>query len=244
MASEDRVLVDTVVKADPDTVWKAVREPDAVHRWFGWDDEGLAAEIEHMFVEQPEGDDDARTVAWPDGDVIDLEPADDGATRVRLTRRAHEDPDAAIGVYDPIDEGWITFVQQLRFSLEHHPGADRRTVSVTGVDLGPEDDALLARLGLRELGEQPVGSGYTLSRADGSTFTGEIYFQTDLQIGLTVAEEGNALLVIARIPPAAAPPNGTATFVLSTYGLDDEHFAALQDRWSTWWDVEAEAPAG
>jgi hypothetical protein len=34
------------------------------------------------------------------------------------------------GVYDEVNEGWLTFFQQLRFYLERHPGQERRTVHV------------------------------------------------------------------------------------------------------------------
>ncbi len=240
-STEDRVLVDLVVHAHPDAVWEALRDPDVVHRWFGWDAEGLAAEIQEIFVTQPEasegsagdGEDGARVVTWPDGDRISVTPAEDGA-RLVVTRQDHRGADFD-GVYDPIDEGWITFAHQLQFALERHPGVDRRTVSATGVDLGPDDDALLARLGLRPLGEASVGSPYVVERPDGTRFSGEVVFQADLQLGLSVAEEGDALLVIARTPPATAPPHGTAMFVLSTYGHDDDAFAATEDRWSYWW---------
>jgi hypothetical protein len=34
------------------------------------------------------------------------------------------------GVYDEVNEGWLTFFQQLRFYLERHPGRERRTVQI------------------------------------------------------------------------------------------------------------------
>ena len=36
--------------------------------------------------------------------------------------------DAAVD--DDVNEGWLTFTQQLRFMLERHPGADRETVHI------------------------------------------------------------------------------------------------------------------
>ncbi len=234
MTGTERVLVDTHVTAAPDEVWRALRDPERAHHWFGWDYPGLAAEIEEIFVGQATVDDDARTVAWADGDAFRLDPADDGTTRLQVVRRV-----SSADVHDPIDEGWITFAQQLRFWLERHPGEPRRTVSATGVDLGSDDAPLLTRLGLRPFGSEPVGSRYELPGPDGAAVTGEVYFQTDLQLGLSIAEERDALLVVARTPPAAAPPHGQAMFVLSTYGLDDDAFADVERRWSAWW-----SPAG
>jgi uncharacterized protein YndB with AHSA1/START domain len=237
--AQERLLVDAVVAAPVDAVWDALREPDRIRRWFGWDDEGLEAEIRQIFLDDVTADDDARTLTWRHGDRIAVAPASTGADRtdLRLTRRGHPE-NAWDGVHDPVDEGWITFTQQLRFLLERHPGDERRTVLATGVDLGPDDDALLDRLGLRSLGDDPVGSRYTVTRPDGSTFSGDIVFQTDLQIGLSVDEEDDALLVVARTPPASGPPHGTAMFLLSLYGAlaaDDERRAATEQRWRDWW---------
>lgn len=241
--ARERLLVEAAVDAPTDTVWAALRDPDQLRRWFGWDEAGLQAEIGQIFHDAVTADDDARTLTWADGDRIEVHPDDQqgehdgGRTRVRLVRRGH--PEAAWdGVHDPVDEGWITFVQQLRFLLERHRGADRRTVRAADLDLGPDDDALLDRLGLRSLGDEPVGSRYTVTRPDGSTFGGEVVFQTDLQIGLSVDEDDDALLVVARTPPASAPPHGTVTFLLSLYGdlaADEQRRADAEQRWRSWW---------
>jgi hypothetical protein len=62
------------------------------------------------------------------GGTIALEARGDG-TVVRVTR-----PTSEAG-YDEVDEGWLTFIQQLRFYLERHPGQKRRTLHVaTGGD--------------------------------------------------------------------------------------------------------------
>lgn len=234
-AQQDRTLVEMEIDAPIEVVWGAVREPEQVRRWFGWDDESLPAEIDEIFVQRATADDDVHAITWADGDRLALDDRGE-RTGLVLTRQGHAGADEFDGVYDPIDEGWITFTQQLRFSLEHHRDEDRRTVAATAVDLGPEDDALLAGLNLRSLGDEPVGARYTVDRADGSTFSGEVFFQSDLQLGLTVAEERDALLVVARTPPASAPPHGHASFILSTYGLDDDEAAEVASRWTSWWN--------
>lgn len=230
---QERVLVAMEVDAPVDVVWAALREPAEVRRWFGWDDEGLAAEIEEIFVERAQVDDDARTITWADGDRFALEERGE-KTGLLVMRRGHAGSEPFDGIHDPIDEGWITFTQQLRYSLERHRGEDRRTAFASR-ELGPEDDALLARLGVRDLGDAEVGAAYTVERADGSSFSGEVFFQTDLQVGLTVAEEHDGLLVIARTPPASTRPGGQAMFVLSAYGLDDAELVDLERRWTAWW---------
>ena len=52
----ERVLVDMEVDAPVGVVWAALRDPAEVRRWFGWDDVGLAAEIEEIFVERAQVD--------------------------------------------------------------------------------------------------------------------------------------------------------------------------------------------
>ncbi|MBX9243984.1 hypothetical protein ICW40_04075 [Actinotalea ferrariae] len=235
--ARQRVLVDMLIAAAPDDVWTALRDPEVVGRWFGWDYEGLDAEIRLIFGDAVTADDAARTLSWPDGDRFELEAEGDG-TRLRVARTHHDEFD---GAYDPVDEGWITFAQQLRFALERHPGQERRTVSVHGLGLGPHEAPLLSELGLRMLGDDPVGNAYEVQRADGSTFTGEVFFQTDLQIGLTVADEGDALLVVARTPPSAAPPDGEVMLVLSVYDVDEERLAEVERRWTAWWSGPEEA---
>lgn len=230
----ERLLVDMVVGAPVDAVWAALRDPEEIRRWFGWDDDGLDHEVRQIFHDQATADDDARRLTWSDGDRIEV-AAEGSDARLRVVRHGHTAWD---GIHDPVDEGWITFTQQLRFALERHPGQDRRTVLAGGLDLGPDDDALLDRLGLRTLGDEPVGSRYTLTHPDGSTSGGEVFFQTDLQLGLTVEEEDDALLVVARTPPASAPRHGRVMFLLSLFGdlaADDGRRTAAEQRWRRWW---------
>jgi hypothetical protein len=235
MVDDERMLLDMRVDAPAPRVWAALREAEEIPRWFGWDYDGLSAEIQQIFVDEAEPDDDARTLRWPTGDRIEVVELDEASSEVRVRRHGHTGIESFDGVFDPIDEGWITFLQGLRFYLERHDGEPRRTVSTLGVGLGSEDDPLLTRLGLRALGDDPVGAPYTVQRADGTTFSGEIFFQTDLQVGLSVVEEGDALLVVARTPPTSAPPDGEAMFLLSTYGLDDAALAEVERRWTGWW---------
>lgn len=237
--ADTRVLIDLTVQATVDDVWAALTDPVAVRQWFGWEYEGLDDEIRLIFAEQATADGGAHTLAWPDGDSIVLTERD-GGTGVQVRRPPHGP--TFDGVHDPVDEGWITFLHQLRFALERHRGQERRTVMSPAVDLGSDDDPLLARLGLRGLGDEAAGEPYSVERPDGSRFAGQIWFQTDLQIGLTVADEGDALLVVARTPPGSAPPRGSAMFLLNLYGYDDAQVADAERRWTAWW--AGDAPQG
>jgi hypothetical protein len=120
----DPVICEVVVAAPADAVWRALRDPAEIRRWFGWDYDGLDAEIQQIFVDEATADDAARAVDFGEGGAIALEEQGD-RTAVRVTRPAPAGQDG----FDEINEGWITFVQQLRFYLERHPGEDRRTAT-------------------------------------------------------------------------------------------------------------------
>jgi uncharacterized protein YndB with AHSA1/START domain len=123
----DPVICEVVIAAPADAVWRALREPSEIRRWFGWDYDGLDEEIEYIFQSQAKADDAARLLDFGEGGAIALEDRGD-VTAVRVTR-------AVADGYDEVNEGWITFVQQLRFYLERHDGRERRTVHIaTGGD--------------------------------------------------------------------------------------------------------------
>ena len=97
-----------------------------------------------------------------DGSRFALERAGD-ATVVRLTM-----PDPGAG-YDEIREGWASFVTQLRFALERHPGEERRTLQLSGsgpapLDPGPAGERVRGR---HDLGRALVGRGAVPQRAPG-----------------------------------------------------------------------------
>jgi uncharacterized protein YndB with AHSA1/START domain len=119
----DPVIVEVEIAAPADAVWRALREPAEIRRWFGWEYDGLDEEIRFIFFQESTADDAARTLDGGPGGTIALEARGD-RTVVRVTRSAPG------GGYDEINEGWLTFVQQLRFYLERNPGRDRRTVHV------------------------------------------------------------------------------------------------------------------
>jgi hypothetical protein len=126
----DPVICEVVIAAPADAVWRALREPSEIRRWFGWDYDGLDAEIEYIFLGEAKADDAERVLDMGVGGMIALEHRGD-ATVARVTRAAGEG-------YDEVNEGWITFIQQLRFYLERHPGRDRRTELVETVEGGEE----------------------------------------------------------------------------------------------------------
>src|SRR4051812_34102033 len=103
--------VEIAVEAGRDEVWEAVTRPQVLHQWFGWDYDGLDAEIRHIFVKEatlwaPE------RMGWADGSYLEVSGDGDRA-RVHVAREG--DGPAVPEQYDAIEEGWRAFLTQLRF---------------------------------------------------------------------------------------------------------------------------------
>lgn len=199
-----------VVRAPIDRVWRALRDPADIRRWHGWLEPGLDAEIQHIYVDGARTGERPYELVVEPLDVFGLERHEDG-TVVRLDRAPREQVPEWADWYDDITQGWVSFLQQLRFALERHPDVDRRTLFWvgSGEPAAPllDDDALPA----------PV-----LGR----------WFRTDLQDGVVVDELGPGLLLVARKDASLGGPGAMAT--LSTYGVDDAGWDALRRRWTAW----------
>jgi hypothetical protein len=124
--------VEVSLAAGRDEVWDMLTQPPALHQWFGWDYDGLDAEIQQIFV------DEATLVApermgWADGSYLEV-TGDDDACTVRVVRLGEQgvDPDR----YDAIEEGWRAFLVQLTFLIEERPKSARRTLHLTGETTG------------------------------------------------------------------------------------------------------------
>ena len=122
-------IAELTLPAEPGQVWRHLREPALISRWFGWDYEGLGHEIDVIFLQEVSVDDRAHVLDFGDGieagDRFEL--TDHGVeTLLTVIRGAPADG------YDEIAEGWITFTQQLRFALERGGRAERRTLHLTG----------------------------------------------------------------------------------------------------------------
>jgi uncharacterized protein YndB with AHSA1/START domain len=123
------VLFEVVIAAPPDRVWRAFRDKAEVRRWFGWDYDGLDDEIDMVFFGEDAADDDAMTLDFGPYGRLTLSEQE-GQTVVRLVRAAPTGSDSWDGIYDDVNEGWLTFMQQLRFMLERHPGENRETLHI------------------------------------------------------------------------------------------------------------------
>ena len=132
--------VEITVPAGRDEVWAAVTRPVVLHQWFGWDYDGLDAEIRQIFVNETTLRSPGR-MGWADGSTLEVS-GDDGRARVRVARESTGS--AGPEVYDAIEEGWRAFLTQLRFLLERRPQGRRRTLYLTGETTGRQALTLAA----------------------------------------------------------------------------------------------------
>jgi len=235
MSTSDRVIIEIVVAAPIDVVWQALRDPVEIGRWFGWDSPALADEIDFIFrkaLTVSETDHTLRGIDVPDR--ITLEASGE-QTIVRVVRSAPVTDVSWQGIYDDMVEGWITFMQQLRFALERHRGADRRTLFLNGRARAAGTALPGDALGLGALSTVPVGERYAITTPFGERLEGTVWFRAAYQIGVTVDAFGDGLLIPNDRPQTSKSPHGGGNLVMTTYGLSDRAFADLQERWERWW---------
>ncbi len=234
-------LVDVRLDAPVEEVWRHLREPALVRRWFGWDYAGLEEEIAGIFGEHAAADEAARTIAWVYGpghaDAFGLEP-DGNATILRATR---ESPEPADG-YDAIAEGWVTFLQQLRFALARHPGKERRTLHFSSRVENAGGLPVARALGLGGALEVLPGAAYEAQDGPDGPLTGTVWFRSAHQLGVTIDELGDGLLVLWEKPSAAAPPHGEASVTVSAYGPGSAALDEAAGRYRAWWSERVGAP--
>lgn len=165
-------MTEVTIDVPAERVWHALRDRAELRRWHGWDYPEIDAEIEQVYFTDATADDATRTLDTG-GTEITVAP---GST---VTFRMTTPPDDPMwqGWYDQVREGWVTFAQQLRYALERHPGEDRTTAYVEGPQERPDLGAPGDRYAWRGL-------------------TGEVWFRSDHQLGLTVDQWGGGLLVL------------------------------------------------
>ena len=226
MSGHNRAEFQVTIAAPVEAVWRALRVPVEIRRWFGWDYDGIEAEIEHIFVEEAEAAEEELTITWSHGDVFTLE-ARGNQTVVRVSRPAPDE-----GTWDDIYEGWMMFVQQLRFALERHPGEERKVFQLW-ISRDPASGLPADALGLGKLGSTAIGQRYELDSPVGERMTGVVWYRSPHQIGVSVDRYGDGLIVVAGSD--SAPGRGMA--IVTTYGQDDAVFERIRARWTAWWQA-------
>jgi hypothetical protein len=222
-----------VINSDAQQVWTMLREPSRVAEWHGWQADDQAAEINEIYFSPNvvEGADHTSLVV-DGGDVFTLKPVATG-TEVSVTRAAM-DHDSEWAAWDEdITQGWLTFLQQLRFALERHPHGRRRTIffSVPGTE-----GSAIEKLGISDV--PSPGEPYSLTLATGEEITGKVWFRSNHQVGLTVhgyAEHGEGLVIVADQPSIPdIRPDGGSLVIVSTYDLGAHRLEDVRKYWDKW----------
>ncbi|MCA4134381.1 SRPBCC domain-containing protein [Arthrobacter sp. M4] len=222
-----------VINADAQQVWTMLREPSLVAEWHGWEAEDLRDEINEIYFKGTVVEDPNHTSLTVDGgDSFELKTVPTG-TEVSVTRAAM-DHNSEWAMWDEdITQGWLTFLHQMRFALEHHPHGHRRTLffQATG-----GEGSIIDKLGLKELPKP--GEAYSATLATGEEISGKVWYKTNHQVGLTVksyADHNDGLLIVADQPKIDdVRPDGGAMVIASTYGLGAHDFDAIRERWDDW----------
>jgi len=211
------------INASPDEVWHALRDREQLRRWHGWHTDGLDEEIDVIYFSD-EVREDGHTLSMG-GDVFAV-TSRGGRTILKLTRAPKGSNPEWDDYYDDITEGWTTFMQQLRFALERHPGVDRQTLHLSS----DADDKRATSL-TSVVSGQP-GSRYAFTTPGGEVLSGEVWFRSPHQVGLTVDGWGDGLLVAGEVPPSLAHPLGASQMVLTGY---NDTFPVSAKAWQSWW---------
>lgn len=223
--------IEITVYTTVDAAWQALRDTETLRRWHGWDTDEIAEEIQSIYFTDVTVDDQRRVLVANGGDRFEVHPQPDGV-RVTLTRAPLSGDPEWDAYYDDITEGWISFLQQLRFILSHHTSGARRTLFFSNQHV--HSSTVVDRLGLTGVAATPAGSPYTATVVGGRT-TGTVWFRSTHQLGLTIDAWGPGLLVLAGNAPSQTSPAGSATAILNTYNLDDTAFGQVSEQWSAWW---------
>jgi hypothetical protein len=123
--------VEVTVDAPRDAVWRALTEVEQIRHWFGWEYDGLADEIEFIFVKHATLHPPDRIELGYDGG-IELDEAGPERTVVRAYKPGDATSAEWKDVYGGIEEGWITFFNQLRHRFAVAPSGVRRMLVLNG----------------------------------------------------------------------------------------------------------------
>lgn len=224
----DLVIAEVEVDAPIDAVWRALREPAEIRRWHGWDTEDLDEEIEFIYLEHGEPDAARHTLDIPGvGARFSVRVHGNGVV-VRITKPGVTPDDSWDEIYDEVDQGWVTFLHQLRFALERRPSEERRAVRIDVTRPITLDD-----LGLGDAARLQPGDRCRGLAPWGAPIEGEIWFRTRHQLGLALGSGADGLVVLHD-----EPDRGVTFAIVTTYPASGSS-ASTTDDWR-----RALAPAG
>lgn len=232
----------TTLKAPPETVWKAITDPEEITRW-------LAPQAS---VEPQVGG--KYSISWGPGTegtmLIEIwEPnrrlrliddrrvaveyfieTEGGVTTLRLVHSGFGDGAEWDGEYEGAKKGWLVFFLILKHNLEQHPGEAIRQISVSlPVDASPDEqwDRLLGR----QLGHLESGSHYSLQMPGGDRLEGSVTFTDNRAYFVGVVENWNRALMTVFCERFQG--KGFLTVNVALYGTMVAQADEIETRWTT-----------
>lgn len=212
MTEQKPFRVETSVEAPQEAVWRALTTPEQLRDWFGWDYSGIEAETEMIFG-PGFGQPVAERLQFDNSWWIDV-VADGSRTIVRAVAPGPLADTEWDDVFDAVEEGWRVFLEQLRYLLEIRPTGRRRTIYLTG---------------------ETTGADLLDAAGPGETRLVDRYHR------IAVNDDGHLVAAEATLSVEATEP-GPVSIVVSTFGLDDDAFAAVRDQWAERWRAVAKDP--
>ena len=242
-----------VISTPPDVVWHALTDAEELTRWFPVGARvkpGLGGSIWLSWGAGSEGEapitgwETGRHLQWTEGRgavkiAVDFHlEGKGGATVVRLVQSGFGDGADWDDEFHMVDGGWSYFMQHLRWYLEKHRGVPRDLIAFREAVPMSRTEALRRLLGPAGLSVDGSlrsardGERYSVTTAAGERVTGTVVaakHETG-QVGLTIAELGDAVLFLEMEPSASGVRAG---FWLSTYGLSPGRLGDARARYET-----------
>lgn len=230
------VLVEVTISAPIDTVWTAVRDPEQINEWFGWESETLADEIAMIFGSPVIVDEQSHTLKFGEWEGIadGFELIERGTETVLRVVRFGATPDNWDDVYSDVREGWTTFAHQLRLWIERHHGQQRRTVYLSD-PTPPGAPVLSEALGLKAHWDAEPGSTHRVEFPTQSEEVSPAY-RTGFQLALHVPGWGGGLLVVTDMPADAKRP-ARGSLLITTFGMQEQAASEFAQHWTQWWQA-------
>lgn len=247
-----RYIEKTVVIDSPvDVVWHALTDAEELTRWFPVDARvkpGLGGSIWLSWGSGCEGE--APITGWEPGRHLQWTEArgavkiavdfhlegKGGTTVVRLVQSGFGDGPDWDDEFHMVDGGWSYFMQHLRWYLDKHRGVPRDLIAFRDAVPMTRGEALQRLLGPSGLSidgslvSAGSGAGYDVTTVRGDRISGTVFtakHETG-QVGLTIAELGDAVLFLEMEPSSQGV---RAAFWLSTYGLSAGRLADARARY-------------
>ena len=153
----------------------------ALRQWHGWRTSARRRD-RMIFVDGTIVEADGRTL-HVGGHRFNVEAAGP-QTIVRVTRATPPATDELDwdAYYDDIDEGWLSFLQQLRFVLTSHWDVPRHTIHLDGTAAEPTTAPVAMGLDVTAAPGERYGA-----EVAGERLTGEVWFRSTHQLGLEAA---------------------------------------------------------